>query len=155
MKQMTDEAFQISVEFGTDDSPLPSARQIRSWAINALEGLCQAASVDMRIVDRAEIHATNLRYRNIDRPTNVLSFSAELPAGVGLNHLGDIMISAPVVAEEALAQGKTSDEHWAHLVTHGILHLLGYDHEADAAALEMERLERQILNRVGIILTHE
>ena len=114
-----------------------------------------AASLDLRIVDRDEIRASNKQFRNIDRPTNVLSFPAELPPGVELNHLGDIMISAPVVAEEALSQGLDSTTHWAHMVTHGVLHLLGYDHEEDAAALEMEALERQILKRIGLFIRHE
>ena len=155
MKAMSEDPYQISVEFGIDSGKLPTVQQIQAWVRNALAGLCPAASLDLRIVDRDEIRTANLRFRKIDRPTNVLSFPADLPVSIGLNHLGDIMISAPVVAEEAISQGKTSNAHWAHLVTHGVLHLLGYDHQEDAAALEMENLEQKILKRIGINIGHE
>lgn len=155
MKAMSDQPYQISVEFGLDSSTLPSVQQIQAWVRNALSGLCPQASLDLRIVDRDEMQAANHRYRQIDRPTNVLSFPADLPPELELNHLGDILISAPIVAEEAISLGKNSDAHWAHLVTHGVLHLLGYDHEEDAAALKMEILEQQILKRIGITIRHE
>ena len=82
-------------------------------------------------------------------PTNVLSFPAELPAGVPLPVLGDLVICAPVVAREAQEQGKPPEAHWAHLVVHGCLHLLEFDHEDEAEAAEMEALERSILAAMG------
>lgn len=154
MKAMNDELYQVSIEFGIDSDKLPCVEQIRAWVCNALAGLCPAASLDLRVVDRDEMHAANRRYRRLDRPTNVLSFAADLPPEVELNHLGDILISAPIVIEEAKALGINNDDHWAHLVTHGVLHLLGYDHDEDDAALEMETVEQQILKRIGVDIGH-
>jgi probable rRNA maturation factor len=147
---MTDDNHQISVEYAVDSHSLPSPEQIRGWVGNALTGLCASASLDVRVVDSEEIRLANHRYRHIDKATNVLSFPADLPPEIELNHLGDILISAAVVEEEADSQGKTCEAHWAHLITHGVLHLLGHDHEEDSAALEMETLEREILARIGI-----
>jgi len=147
---MTDHRDRISVDFGLENDDLPSAEQIRQWTRNALSELSPEASVDIRIVDRSEMRMTNHRYRQIDSPTNVLSFSADLPAELGLNHLGDIMICAPLVDEEAQDQGKHRDDHFAHLVTHGVLHLLGHDHQQETEARIMETLEQQILARIGI-----
>lgn len=155
IRAVSDKRYQISVEFGIEPSNLPSVQQIQAWARNALSGLCPTASLDLRIVDSDEIQAANQRYRQLDRPTNVLSFPADLPPELELNHLGDILISAPVVAREAKSLGIASSAHWAHLVTHGVLHLIGYDHQEDAAALEMETLEQQILKRIGIEVGHQ
>ena len=95
----------------------------------------------------AAIHALNLRFRNQDKPTNVLAFPAvDNPE----DHLGDVALAYGVCAAEARAQGKALADHLQHLVTHGVLHLLGYDHETDAEAAEMEGLERQILASLGI-----
>ena len=102
----------------------------------------------MRVVDVEEIRALNRQYRDQDKPTNVLSFPAQqpdgLPEGAG-RLLGDVVICAPVVAAEAAEQGKTTGDHWGHMLVHGTLHLLGFDHQTDAAAAEMEGLERRIL----------
>ncbi len=92
----------------------------------------------------------NRRYRDRDYATNVLSFPAELPAGLQLPLLGDIVICAPVVAREAGEQGKKLRNHYAHLTVHGVLHLLGHEHQHDTEAERMEKLERSILARLGI-----
>ena len=91
----------------------------------------------------------NARYRNRDKPTNVLSFPVELPPGVSVPLLGDIVLCAPVVRDEAMEQLKPLAAHWGHMLVHGVLHLLGYDHESDTEALEMEELERSALASLG------
>ena len=91
----------------------------------------------------------NARYRGKDRPTNVLSFPADLPEAVELPLLGDIVICAPVVHDEARQQGKSPAAHWDHMLIHGVLHLLGYDHESDREAEEMEALETRALQILG------
>ena len=91
----------------------------------------------------------NAHYRRKDAPTNVLSFSGAGLSPDGLYHLGELVICAPVVAREALAQGKSRESHWAHMTVHGVLHLLGFDHERDAEAAKMAAREIQILDRLG------
>lgn len=105
--------------------------------------------LSLRIVDSAEMRDLNARYRGKDRPTNVLSFSAELPDAVDLPLLGDIVVCAPVVRSEAEAQGKILAAHWDHMLIHGTLHLLGFDHESEGEAAEMEALETQALQALG------
>jgi probable rRNA maturation factor len=107
------------------------------------------ADLAIRIVGEREGCALNRHYRGKDKATNVLSFPAELPEGVTLPLLGDIVLCAPVVAREAHAQGKTLSAHYAHLTVHGVLHLLGWDHENAREADAMEALERQVLDLLG------
>jgi probable rRNA maturation factor len=106
--------------------------------------------VSVRIVDTEEGQALNLQYRGRDYATNVLSFPVELPPGVNLPLIGDLVICAPVVAREAAEQGKKPADHWAHLTIHGTLHLLGYDHIDEAEAETMEALETRVLAGLGI-----
>ena len=108
------------------------------------------AQLTVRIVDEAEGTELNERYRHRTGPTNVLSFPFEQPALLQPPLLGDIVLCAPVVAREAAAQGKAPAAHWAHLVVHGVLHLLGHDHEDERQAEEMEALERDILATLGL-----
>lgn len=130
---------------------IPDGELVSRWAGTAFKSVSgQDAEVTIRIVDREEGAELNRRYRGVDHATNVLSFDysgdPHAPAGV----LGDVVICAPVVSEEASAQKKDLQAHWAHMVVHGILHLCGYDHEAEGAARDMEALETQILSRFGI-----
>ncbi len=108
-----------------------------------------AREVSIRIVDSAESQDLNQRYRGKDRPTNVLSFPCHLPAGVDIPLLGDLVICAEIVTQEAHRQRKLQDSHWAHMVVHGTLHLLGYDHTDEAQAERMESLETHILAALG------
>lgn len=111
------------------------------------------AEVSVRLVDTGEIQALNRDYRDMDKVTNVLSFPAGEIAGLPddtARALGDIVVCAAVVSEEAARQGKITAHHWAHLLVHGTLHLLGYDHETDPEAFEMERLETSILVSNGL-----
>jgi probable rRNA maturation factor len=107
----------------------------------------------LRIVDEAEGAQLNRTWRGKSGPTNVLSFPFEAPEGLPPEalepYLGDLIICAPVVAREAVAQNKTEEAHWAHLLVHGILHLLGYDHLNDADGTIMETLETRILTNLG------
>ena len=108
------------------------------------------SEVTVRIVDEAESQQLNRQYRGKDYATNVLSFPFEAPADIPLDLLGDLVICAPVVAKEAAQQGKPLLHHWAHVVVHGTLHLLGFDHIEDDDAEQMEALEVQILAQLGI-----
>ena len=107
-------------------------------------------ALTIRVVGAAESRRLNRTWRNKDKPTNVLSFPAEpSPSGKGHGELGDLAICAPVVAREAREQGKPAQAHWAHMVVHGVLHLLGYDHENDRDAAAMETREVKILAQFG------
>jgi probable rRNA maturation factor len=105
--------------------------------------------LSVRIVGEAGSRALNAGYRRKDRPTNVLSFEGAGLLPDGRNFLGELVICAPVVAREARSQGKTLRAHWAHMTVHGVLHLLGFDHERAAEAAEMAIRETQILDRLG------
>ena len=127
----------------------PTKETFSYWletALNTLEiSLTDNIEISIRIVDSGEIQRLNRDYRQRDKPTNILSFAADLPADVQPRLLGDLVICAPIVAVEAINQGKNKTSHWAHIVIHGLLHLLGYDHVTDAEALEMETLEAKLL----------
>ena len=129
---------------------VPSARRLTEWAAAAAGARGRDAEIAVRVVGRREGRRLNARWRGKDYPTNVLSFPVEgMPRGLRPRPLGDLVICAPVVAAEARAQGKTLSAHWAHLVVHGVLHLLGHDHERDDEARRMERRERRVLARLG------
>lgn len=131
------------------ESDLPTAEQIEQWATAAVQPQSDEVEMTVRIVDEAESHALNLNYRGKDRPTNVLSFPFECPDEVELPLLGDLVICRQVVEREAQEQDKPVMAHWAHMVVHGSLHLLGYDHIEDDEAEEMESLETQIMTELG------
>ena len=141
----------VSVSYGLPRIGLPSAASFKRWAAAACVGRILKADLAIRLVDSKEGLALNRHYRGKDTPTNVLSFPAELPAGVDIPMplLGDLVICAPVVAREAEDQGKALNAHYAHLTIHGVLHLLGLDHEDEREALAMELLEREILAGLG------
>lgn len=126
---------------------VPDPHQFHRWATAALQG--RHAELGIRVVDEDEGRRLNLRYRGRDKPTNVLSFPADLPPGVDLPLLGDLVICAPVVIREAGEQNKDVTAHWAHLTVHGVLHLLGYDHETSVEAGLMEEQERRVLAGLG------
>jgi probable rRNA maturation factor len=142
--------LELDVQYASTAAPLPSEAELTAWAIAALRDERPAAELTIRIVDAAESQELNRDYRGRDKPTNVLSFPFEAPPGVASDLLGDLVICAPVVAQEAAEQGKPLTAHWAHMVIHGVLHLLGYDHEDDHEAEEMETLEVELLESMGI-----
>lgn len=116
----------------------------------ALEGRLNEVELCIRIVDETESADLNQRYRGKSYPTNVLSFPCDADLPEGLAPLGDLVICASVVEAEAAAQNKPLESHWRHLVVHGVLHLLGYDHIGDDEAQIMENEERAILARLGV-----
>lgn len=142
--------LELDVQIALDLPGLPAEADFRRWAEAALAGADyrQDTALTLRIVNEAESAALNERYRHKPGPTNVLSFPFEAPPEVDSTLLGDIVICAPVVLREAIVQGKTPEAHWAHLVAHGVLHLLGYDHD-EAQAAAMEALEIRILAGLG------
>jgi len=130
----------------------PARADIRKWASAALGRRAANGEIAVRVVARPESRRLNARYRGKDKPTNVLSFpvpTGDLPPGLP-RPLGDLVICAAVVRAEALAQGKALKAHWAHLVVHGALHLVGYDHMQPGEAQRMERREIAVLKGFGI-----
>jgi probable rRNA maturation factor len=130
----------------------PRARDIAKWAGTAIGRRAAGGELGVRVVGSAESRRLNARYRGKDKPTNVLSFPPYAPwasAGRPRRPLGDLVICAQVVRSEAHEQRKPLEAHWAHLVVHGALHLIGYDHEREAEAKRMERREIAVLRRLG------
>lgn len=140
---------EVDVQIASDEDDLPDPAELRAWARAAIGGLREESELTIRIVDEAEGARLNSSYRNKDGATNVLSFPFAPPEGVDMPLLGDIVICASVVQREASEQSKRADSHWAHMVVHGSLHLLGFDHEQAHEALEMETLETRILADLG------
>jgi len=139
----------LDIQNASEFEPIPRQEQFALWVEAALQGK-DDAELTLRLVDKSESRELNARFRGKDQPTNVLSFPADLPPGIDIPLLGDIVICAPLVEEEARTQDKPLQEHWAHLVIHGILHLLGYDHQVEQDAIEMERIEIELLASLGI-----
>jgi len=142
-------AVVVDVQYACNDSNLPDAQTIHGWVGAALEGRRADAELTVRIVDDKEGAALNSRWRGGSGPTNVLSFPFEQPPGLELNLLGDIVVCAPVAQREAVERGIPAQAHWAHLVVHGVLHLLGFDHMQTQEAEEMEQQEVNILGMLG------
>ena len=146
---------QVDVQNACDDDTAPETPMVESWIARtvAAAGAGSEFEVSVRIVDADEIRALNSEYRSKDKPTNVLSFPAGKVAGLPADIpvlLGDVVVCASVVCDEADAQGKAVEDHWAHMLVHGTLHLLGFDHETDSEAAEMEALETRILSEHGL-----
>ena len=142
----------IDYQLATDATQVPETAQLERWVTTVLEHHPEEHrfEVTIRIVDADESQALNAEYRDKNRPTNVLSFPFEAPQGIELPLLGDLIICQSVVAREATQQQKPLMQHYAHMVIHGTLHLLGYDHMEDDDAETMEQLERRLLARLDI-----
>jgi len=146
--------LELDLQVVADGVWVPSRAQLERFSAAALDGRRERAELTIRVVDEQESRALNLRYRGQDKPTNVLSFPFEPPPGIAqdspvVDLLGDLVICAGLVQREALDQGKETLAHWAHLVVHGILHLIDYDHLGEAEAAEMEGLETAVLQGLG------
>lgn len=147
--------IEVDVQLACEGIAVPSADVVTSWVAHAVDEAADFdnAEVSVRVVDADEIQALNRDYRDKDRPTNVLSFPAGpvtgMPGGEPVL-LGDIVVCASIVHAEAAEQGKTDTDHWAHMLVHGTLHLLGFDHVLDEDATTMEALEARILASLGI-----
>ena len=144
----------IDVQYALDDADIdenkiPSATDFIQWAGAALTSEKDDAQMSIRIVDKNEISELNKTYRHKNGPTNVLSFPADLAADIPLPLLGDVIICAPVVYQEAIEQNKSERAHWAHLTIHGTLHLLGYELDNETTANLMESREINIMNQLG------
>jgi probable rRNA maturation factor len=127
----------------------PSVRQLARWADAALGRRARGAQISVLLVGPRASRSLNARYRDRDRPTNVLSFPATDEARRQDGLLGDLVICPAVLAAEARAQGKRLAAHWAHLMVHGVLHLVGFDHEREPDARRMERREIRVLRELG------
>jgi probable rRNA maturation factor len=140
----------IIIQLMTDKTLVPKKSLIRKWATHALSNH-EETEITIRIVDVEEMTELNSTYRKKSGPTNVLSFPSDLPEEIELDMtiLGDIVICADVVNREAQEQHKTNEAHWAHMIVHGIFHLMGYDHETDHEAEEMEGLEIEVMKSLG------
>lgn len=132
-----------------DSANLPTEEKIQQWLCVILPQFAEEAELTIRIVDKQESQSLNNLYRQKDKPTNVLSFPFESPIEMETPLLGDLIICKQVVEQEAIEQRKTLDSHWAHMITHGCLHLLGYDHIEDEEAEEMESIEIEIMAELG------
>ncbi|AFI82937.1 rRNA maturation RNase YbeY [Methylophaga nitratireducenticrescens] len=132
------------------DADVPSEQQFQRWASAALAEVNEDCELTIRLVDETESAELNNDYRGKNYPTNVLSFPFESPVPLEPVLLGDLVLCVPVVEREAAEQEKTTNDHWAHLIVHGCLHLLGYDHIEDDEAELMESLEIKILQKLDI-----
>ncbi|MFU2058218.1 rRNA maturation RNase YbeY [Avibacterium volantium] len=140
----------VDLQIAAENSEnLPTEQQFQQWATAAVQAENLQPEITIRVVDEAESQSLNATYRDKDYPTNVLSFPFECPEEVELPLLGDLVICRQVVEREAQEQGKPLMAHWAHMVVHGCLHLLGYDHIEDDEAEEMESLETEIMQDLG------
>ena len=142
-------SVQVDIQTASAE-PVPDEDDIRNWIVTALVGLApqEEIEISVRLVDSEEMTTLNETFRGKIGPTNVLSFPSDLPDELQLPLLGDIVICVPIVRAEAAQQGKSLTAHWAHMVIHGTLHLLGYDHIAQDEAVTMETLESAILARL-------
>jgi probable rRNA maturation factor len=159
--------LQLDLSYAARRPWVPARAKISTWIEAALAGAARARGVppvaralalrgrrdrvvvSVRAVGSARSRSLNLGYRGKDRPTNVLSFAGPGAMPDGSRILGELVICVPVVAREARAQGKSAESHWAHMTVHGVLHLLGFDHERDREARKMAAEEIQILDRLG------
>ena len=143
-------AYQIDIESNSQSQQIPALAELERWISAALQSQeFEEAEVSVYIVDEDEGQELNAQYRSKDYPTNVLSFPADIAEEVGVPLLGDLVVCAPVVEREAQEQGKTLQAHWAHMLVHGTLHLVGFDHIDDDEAETMESLETQIVTGLG------
>ena len=146
----------IDLQLAIEEDALPTQEQCQNWVMASLQNVhdMQETEMAIRIVDADESQTLNREYRGKDQPTNVLSFEFEQPPGLQemgekLPYLGDLVICASVVKQEAKQQNKTLEAHWAHMIVHGTLNLQGYDHIEDNQAKEMEALEVKIMYTLG------
>jgi probable rRNA maturation factor len=140
----------LDLQIACKSDYLPNEKDFQCWIETVLSPYNRTFELTIRIVESKESQSLNFQFRQKDKPTNVLSFPFEVPEGIELDLLGDLVICADVVESEAKQQNKGLNEHWAHMVVHGCLHLLGYDHISDDDAEEMESLEIKLLETLRI-----
>ena len=140
----------IEIQRVLESEGQPGQHHIQLWVNAALADVEQDTEIVVRIVDELESAELNQQYRHKPGPTNILSFPVEVPEGIELNLLGDLVICAPVLNKEAFELGMLSAHQWVHIIIHGVLHLLGYDHIHDDDAELMESKEIAILQQLHI-----
>ncbi|PCS21344.1 rRNA maturation RNase YbeY [Candidatus Enterovibrio escicola] len=142
--------YYVDVQIATQNTnDLPTEQQLNNWFKQSVKLFRKQAEVTIRIVDEFESQSLNRDYRGKDQPTNVLSFPFEVPPSVVLDLLGDLIICRQIVEKEAKEQYKNLSAHWAHMVVHGTIHLLGYDHIESKEVEIMESIEISIMNTLG------
>ena len=146
-------SLKLELQVVSSEPELPEQAEIQHWLNNCFPE--QEGTVLVRIVDAEESAELNQHYRDKQGPTNVLSFPFDPPEGIEDDHLGDLVLCAPVIRTEANEQGKIQQHHWSHMLIHGVLHLLGYDHLDDSEAEEMEAMEIDLLSRLAIANPYE
>ena len=139
--------IEVEVEDRAWDQALPEVMALARGAAEAAARSAQGGAISILLTNAQTVKALNARFRDRDEPTNVIAFPA---ATNREGHLGDIALAFGVCASEAIAQGKPLADHLRHLVIHGVLHILGYDHDADGPAQRMEALERRVLEGLGV-----
>lgn len=141
--------IELELQIASSIKTLPHPSQFREWVSLTLSDRIDTAELTIRIVDTEEMILLNEQYRHKEGPTNVLSFPYEPIPGVLSRFIGDIVICAPVIEEEANKENKILLAHWAHMVIHGALHLLGYDHQTEQEYQAMQTIEIDILGKLG------
>jgi len=153
---VTEIALALDIQNASTTPDLPGYEQFHRWAAAVLSGRRADAQLSIRLVDEPEGVDLNRRFRGKPEATDVLSFPYEpLPGMADCDLIGDLVICVPLVIREARVQGTSLEARWAHMVVHGVLHLLGYDHSGATEASEMERLERHILLGLGFPAPYE
>jgi len=140
----------LDLQIACDQQNLPSQQNFEHWLQAVLKQVKPDAEVTIRLVEPAESQELNSQYRGKDRPTNVLSFEFDAPPMIELDLLGDLIICKQIIEKEAIEQEKPLLNHWAHMVVHGTLHLLGYDHIEYDQGVSMETLEKEFLSCLAI-----
>lgn len=150
MKTIGKNNYRLNLQLAVKNAHIPSRYYFQQWIKAVLnQQKIKKAEITVRVVSQRESAYLNATYRHKTGPTNVLSFPFEAPPGMQTTLLGDLVICAPVVSKEAKEQKKLPLAHWAHMVVHGVLHLLGYDHIKNAEAEVMERIEIKLLQELG------
>ena len=145
------ETVAVQIQRASECDTVPTDDTLRAWITTAVDAT-RHGEMTLRIVAEAESADLNMRYRGHEGPTNVLAFPAEAVRFTmegDLSPIGDLVVCAPLLAREAREQGKTAQAHWAHVVVHGSLHLVGYDHETNKQAQLMEARERELMATLG------
>lgn len=146
IKKMT---IEVEIQFACNASETPTKNKIKKWACTTLLEFLDSGEITIRFVDAEESRQLNEQWRKARGPTNVLSFNYGDSPGPAKDHIGDIVLCTPVILKEAKEQKKNIESHFAHMVVHGCLHLIGYDHEKKQDAEKMESLEIDLMNKLG------
>lgn len=140
----------LELQIVSESLLIPTQTQFQLWIDTVLKNIDDDIELVVRVIDEPEMIQYNEQYRHKQGATNILSFPFEVPDGIDSHLLGDLLVCAAVLEKESTEQNKSLADHWAHIIMHGVLHLLGYDHVNDDDAEEMELLEIQFLQTINI-----